>query len=67
MENPPQDRGSYQGFEDKERAVKTHSPVIVIVIVIVDVGGPVIVAAHVHGNAPVTVIEGQKVAQGAKR
>jgi len=41
--------------------------VIVIVDVIVDVDGPVIVAVHVHGNAPVTVIEGQKVAQGAVR
>ena len=28
-----------------------------IVIVIVAVAGPVIVAVHVHGNAPVDVIE----------
>jgi hypothetical protein len=30
--------------------------VIVIVIVIVDVIGPVVVAVHVHGNGPVIVI-----------
>jgi len=46
-----------------ERAVKPHSPVDVDL----DVDGPVIVAVHVHGNAPVTVLEGQKVAQGAER
>jgi len=33
------------------RAVKTYS------LVAVDVGGPVIVAVHVHGNAPVSVID----------
>ena len=37
-----------------------------IVIVIVIVAAPVIVAVHVHGNAPVDVIEeGQKIAQDA--
>ena len=33
----------------------------VIVDVNVNVGGPVIVAVHVHGNAPVSVIEGQEL------
>ena len=43
----PQPRGGRQ----------TYKSVIVVVAVIVGVAGPVIVAVHVHGNAPVSVID----------
>jgi len=39
----------------QERAVKTDRPIIVAAPVVV--AAPAIVAVHVHGNAPVDVIE----------